>query len=867
MAEESSWQRVKEIFNGALDLDAPQQAAFLERACAGDEGLRKEVEGLLERDGKSEPFLDRPVFEAAAGLLSHEATTEAVGHRIGSYRILRELGRGGMGTVYLAERADGQYRQQVAIKKVRDGLESTQDPLRFQQERQILASLEHPNIARLLDGGVTEEGHHPYLVMEYVEGEPLDVHCDQHRLSLGARLDLFRQVCAAVHHAHRHLVVHCDLKPSNILVTADGEPKLLDFGVAKLLGSGHGPQPATKEPSGAQRMTPAFASPEQVRGEPVTTASDVYSLGVLLYILLTGRQPYGLRGRSRQELERIICEQAPLPPSEVLKEAALAQARGSTLEGLRRRLRGDLDAITGMALHKDPGGRYSSVEQLAQDLRNHQVSLPVLARRKTLAYRMSKFVRRHRLGAAAAALIVLSLLTGITAATWQARQAQAARHRAEQEQRRAEEVSAFLEDLFRAADPGLTPNPDLTLRSFLDDAARQVPTELATQPEIQGRLLDTLGQGYRRLGLYEQSREILERALEVRRKTFGQDHPAVAESLDSLGLAFMDLDRLEKAEGLVRQALGIERRTFGEEHLAVAESLNSLGLILRRKGEVATAGPLFRESLAQRRKFLGEPQREVSVSLNNLGLSLQESGQPDQARPLLEEALAQQLQLYGEGHWLVAHSRHNLSLVLADLGELNLAEEQSRKALGIYRKLLGDDHPRVAAALHNLAELLSRTGDFKASEAYYHQAIAINEARRGGVALATNLSQLAIVLFKEGRFKEAEAALIRCLDLRREGLGAGHVDFAGALYTLAVVLRSAGALTRAESYLREALDAWSETPPARNWDIPYTQGLLGEALAAAGKQQEARGWIDRGRAGLVAAGREDLAEDLDRHTR
>ena len=846
---DSSWQRVKEVFHGAADLAPDQREDFLDHACAGEPHLRREVEALLARDRRGDPRLERPVYEAAAELLARDPWEDVQGRRLGAYRILRELGRGGMGRVLLAERADGQYRQQVAIKEVLEGL---QDPLRFQQERQILASLEHPHIARLLDGGVTGDGQ-PYLVMEYIQGEPVDGYCRRHRLPLGRRLDLFRQVCAAVHHAHRHLVVHCDLKPSNILVTADGEAKLLDFGVARLLGSQHVPPVAAGESPRQLRLTPAFASPEQVRGLPLTTASDVYSLGVLLYVLLADRLPYEVRDLPPGEVEQEICHRRPPPPSRSLGEGAVVPPR---------RLKGDLDAIVLAALRKEPEERYGSAEQLAEDLRRHRKGLPVKARPNTLAYRATAFGRRHWIGVLAATLVASSLIAGIAAATWQARRAEAARHRAEQQQQRAEEVTAFLENLFRSADPGQTRNADLTLRAFLDDAAGQIPSELASQPETLGRLLNILGEGYRGLGMYEEGRKILQRALEVRRRAFGEEHEAVAESLNSLGLVLLEQGALDDAEGAVGRALEIQIRRFGEEHEAVAESLNSLGRIRRRQGQAAAAVSLFNRSLTLRRRLLGEPQRELSISLNNLGLLLHEMGQREEARPLLEEALQQRLELFGERHVLVANSRQNLALLLADLGHLEAAREQGRRALEVYRQLLGENHPRVAAGLHNLADLRYRAGDGEGAKTLLEESMAINEARRDDVALAANLMQLGRLLYQEGSYRRAEAALLRSFEIRREHPGAGHLDFSDALYSLAVVLRAGGAMARAREPLRSALEAWEGTPPPRDWDVPYTQSLLGEALLAADRREEARDWLRRGRAGLLAAGREDLALGL-----
>jgi serine/threonine protein kinase len=420
------FQNVEEIFHAALECEPNQLDAFLNEKCAGDEILRREVEALLALHRRAGSFIETPIADVASGLLKEDETDLLIGQTIGHYKISQRISAGGMGAVYLAERADRQYEKQVAIKLIKRGMDTDSVLRHFRNERQILASFDHPNIARLLDGGATESGL-PYFVMEYVEGLPVDAYCDAHALSIVERLKLFREVCAAVSYAHRHTVIHRDVKPSNILVTSDGTPKLLDFGIAKILQPSDAVEPLATL-TGVRLMTPHYASPEQVRGEALTTATDVYSLGVVLYQLLTGRKPYRLKTQAPEEISRAILEQEPPRPS-----TAIAKSDGSGKSQVLnpKSLRGDLDNIVLTALRKEPDRRYQSVEQFSEDIRRHLEALPVAARKDTLAYRSAKFIRRNTVATAAAALIFLTLIGGIVATTWQARKARAEKARAE----------------------------------------------------------------------------------------------------------------------------------------------------------------------------------------------------------------------------------------------------------------------------------------------------------------------------------------------------------------------------------------------------------------------------------------------------
>ncbi len=479
--------RLREVFDAVIDSPPASRAARLQELTAGDAELREAVARLLAAHDAAGGFLDA----GPPTLAMPDVDVAVVGRRIGAYEVVRELGRGGMGTVYLGVRVDDQYRKAVAIKVLRAALDRDVLHVRFARERQILASLDHPDIARLIDAGTTKDGQ-PYLVMDLVDGVPIDEYCTRHDLSIDARLVLFRRVCEAVHHAHRHLIVHRDLKPRNILVTADGSPRLLDFGIAKLLSPDDGEAPGVTETS-LRVMTPEYASPEQARGERVTTASDIYSLGVILFQLLTGQRPYRLPSTRLDEIVRTICDTPAARPSAVAAPT------------VTRRLRGDLDAIVLAALRKEPERRYGSVAQLSEDVRLHLAGHPIVARPDTWRYRLSKFVRRHRLAAAAAVIVAASLVGGLGVAVWQARVASQARVAAEAERARAERrfrdvrhlANRFLFEFHDAIAtlPGSTP-----ARKLVVATAVQYLDGLATESSGDRQLQEELAVAYDRIG-------------------------------------------------------------------------------------------------------------------------------------------------------------------------------------------------------------------------------------------------------------------------------------------------------------------------------------------------------------------------------
>jgi serine/threonine protein kinase/tetratricopeptide (TPR) repeat protein len=809
------WQQVKQIYQSLCEVEPEQRGAFLDQQCTSDAELRREVESLLAAGDAVPAFLDTPAVAAFGDLLTLERPESFVGQRVGPYVLSRLIASGGMGTVFLGVRADEQFEQRVAIKFVRRGLASADCLRRFFRERQTLASLEHPNIARLLDGGATADGL-PYFVMEYVEGKPIDEYCDEHCLNTARRLDLFATVCGAVRYAHQNLVVHRDLKPSNIFVTPDGAPKLLDFGIAKVLTpdpqSDRGVPTATLQPC----MTPEYASPEQIRGEPITTATDVYSLGVVLYELLTGHHPYRARSRLLHELARTICEDEPMRPStmvrrveetstdvdgvpEVLTPELVSRRRGVQPDKLRRRLSGDIDAIVLMALRKEPKRRYVSVEQFSEDIRRHLEGLPVQARHSTFGYRSARFIRRHKAGVVAASVVVLSLLGGIAATTWaagvasrerdaavRARQfAQQEAANARVEAHKSERVTSFLQNMLAAASPGRD-GPDVTVGALLDEAAARVSTEFGDDPEVESAVRTAIGETYIELGRYADAEPHLRTALAIQRRIHGEEHWDVAKSLNSLGVLLYAKGDYAEAQSCLEQALAMHRKTYGNEHPDVAQDLNNLAVVLRVQGNDAAAEPMLRQALAIRRRLYGDENRETAETLNNLANLLRSREEYAQAEPLCREVLAVRRKLLGEKHPDVAQAINNLAVVLAAQGENAEADALLRQSITLDRELLGPDHPELAGTLYNLGTLLLRSNDAAGAEPLFRECFAIRARRlpEGDPRTASTKQGLGNCLTALGRYAEAEPLVVEAYHTLDGSLGPQHVRTVSALHAV-----------------------------------------------------------------------------------
>jgi eukaryotic-like serine/threonine-protein kinase len=840
----ADWQKIEEAVALAAGMPISRRQGWLDEFCAGDESLKSEIESLLKHQTSAENFLENSVSQFAAKLLP-EDNGQPVVQKVGNYRIIKEIGHGGMGVVYLAERED-QFQQQVAIKLLKRGLDTEDILRRFRNERQILASLNHPNIAKLFDGGMTEDGL-PYFVMEYIKGEPLADYCESHDLSIDDRLRLFRRVCAAVQHAHRNLVVHRDLKPSNILVDADGEVKLLDFGVAKLLNSDplHGDPTMTQA---AQRaMTPEYASPEQVRGQRITTAADVYSLGVVLYELLTGVKPYRLKDTSAEELSRAICESEPSKPSEAKSEPP-ALAGGSTSRSSHppahaggsdlKALRGDLDNIVLMALRKDPERRYKSVEQFSEDIRRHLDALPIAARKDTFVYRTSKFLRRNKIAVASAVLIAMAIIAGFIGTVWQARvaraQAQVAREqrdKAQAAQARAEKINAFMQTIFSYANPDWFGRAggrrDLSVLEAMRDVEKRIEEDFRDEPDLRADVYQQIGDAYRTQGLYDDAERNLRAALRLRLELYGEDNAKVAESMYILSGVRQQQGDAAELERLLTKALSIQRRHPDEGNNLPYMLLDYASLLTTFKNDYASALALDREALAEFHRRYGESHLTIGLTQSELVriyTSLGDYAQAETTGSIARERFKQHPLVL----WPILESDAHIKTIR---GDYPAAEDAIKQMLALAQSK-DAKRPMMPAVHHAQSFLAYCRGDYGRATFYGEKALAT--AEETGFAHNYGLHHLARSLNRLGQAKRAETLLLKEI----ERLNQGRVfELAKLKSVLGESLAAQRRFGEAETVLLEAYETQKARVLPQQYDLHETRQRLAALYRAWGKSE------------------------------
>lgn len=843
----NSLQAARRLFEAVCDLPVEQQAPAL-HGLTDDPALRREVEALLAAQTDALGRALRPLGELMASLPETEL---AEGEALGQWRLVERLASGGMGTVFVAERADGLYRQRVAVKLLR----GRPDPAvaeRLAAERQILASLQHPGIARLYDGGTTPAGQ-PYLVMEFVAGLPLDRYLAEHRPGLGERIVLFLRICRAVAHAHRQLVVHCDLKPGNVLVREGGHPSLLDFGIARAS--------AAEGDDGLRYCTPAYAAPEQLRGERVGVAADVFGLGVMLGELLADTPP----GRGPADVD------TPVPPP---------SARGGATPWARR-LRGDLDAIAARATALDPAARYPTVDALVDDLERWQRHEPVAARNGGAAYRSGRWLRRHWRGS----LVAAATFVAAVVFTWRLAEE---RDRAERAATTARQVSELLVGAFDAADPRRTAGSrEMSAREVLDASARRIDDELAASPAIAAELQLVLGRAYRSLGQPKQSEALLRDAAEAfaspaldqpaqaanawsqlatllandrrgdeavaaanqaRRLRGPSPTPAEeADTLNSLGIALTAKGDLHAAETALQGALALRRAEGTTGAASVVASLNNLGRVQRLRGDAAASEASHREALALAGTLGPVGQPMAQLSLDGIARSLLLAGRRDEAWPVLEQSLSMAAGLYGPQSNAVAGAHNELANLLHDLGRWGEAEAHYRASLAIEAAVSGEDSPRYAVVLNNLASLAEDRGDPAAAEALFRRSLAIREAALPAADTSVVRSRLNLVrlLLRSGQLDEAG----RLLETQEaSGVAQGNEALRARLLSAELRFRR-GAPAEAEALL--ATLAFDDSPAHRPARIARDL-LVADIAAARGDAAAARAARERALAAQAA---------------
>jgi serine/threonine-protein kinase len=775
------WARAQELFLDALEQPTAERNAWVQQACAGDPALEREVRS----------FLDAHVGGGPVG--EWRATLRAPSHpeRVGAYRILRLIGEGGMGTVYLAEREGEGFQQRVALKLLRTGWGDPKQAERMQRERAILARLEHSGIARLVDGGVSEEGQ-PWLAMEYVEGAGLLRHAREQKLAVEERLQLFLQVCDAVQYAHQQLVVHRDLKPGNIMVGVDGRVRLLDFGIALLVDPEERPAGITQT---AAWLTPAYASPEQVRGERVSTLSDVYALGVLLYELLADARPYEVDARSPAQVEELVCHTMPARPSSKVQSPRL-----------RRRLEGDLDTIVLTAMAKEPERRYGSPAALAEDLRLHLTGMPVHARPASIAYRARKFVARHAMAVLSVALIVLSLAAGIWMAAGQAARADRERDAATREAERATRVSALLVDLFRFSDPTEARGEDLTAREVLERGTERIEREFGDRPDIQASLLSEVAQIHANLGQLGRAESLSRRALEIERVQLAAGSLPATTMLAQLGRILAAQGRRDEAIPVLREAVAERSRLLAAPDTILAQAQADLAWELRESGEHAAAAELFRSAIATVRRLGGDGDQGSASMLLGLAATAHDAGRFDEADSLFHDVLSHYDTAGAQPHPMAATALVSLGMLRRLREDYRGAEPLLRSGARMRFELFDQGHPDRLTAEAEYVLCLSELGNFGEAERRLRAELPVAAAALGtGHPITGTLREaLANVLVQTDRAAEAIALMDTALASRRARHGGDHPEVVVVLLRSAEPLLLVGRLDAAAARFEEA---------------------------------------------------------------
>ncbi len=802
MLDKNKFDLAKELFEDVLNINSAERENFLNEKCGNDIELKKEIFSLINTFENKEDFLEKPLAIDENALESFN--DPYIGKQIGNYLIDGEAGVGGMGIVYSGKRNDKEFEHKVAIKILKQGVTSEYLLKRFQVERQTLANLQHPNIARLLDGGRTDEGL-PYLVMEFINGIPITEYCNQNKLEIKERLELFHKVCVAVQYAHRNLVIHRDIKPGNILVNEDGNPKLLDFGIAKLVDEDLNESTEGLTRTGMWHLTPEYSSPEQINGEKITTASDIYSLGVLLYEILTDEQPYKITSSSPVAISKIITEESILKPSEKVKQTSTTRNAGNKKyyysqnpEKTFNQLKGDLDNIVFKAMHKDPEQRYSSVQDFMNDINRYLNGLPVTARRDTLTYRASKFIRRHKIGVALFILFNVLIISGLITIIYQGNIAAKERDRAQTELRKFEEVNDFILEMLSSADPGVE-SKDIKVYDILDKAAKDVETELQNQPEVKAAIKQTLGSTFIGLGEFEKAKKLLSESFEENKKLYGLYAEETAKTSHQLGLCYDWIGNFDLADSFYNLGINIYEKISDTPPKALADNLNDYGSFLTNLGLYDSSTTAFKRALNIYRSYSEEKDKKQAITINNLAVNLHYQKKVDEAEKYYLEAQEILTNLYGPNQPEIGTIYNNLAYIYLDNKDYQASEKAFQKSYEIKLALLGENHPNVGLAFVNLGMLY----------------------------------------FTEKEYGKAEVTLLNAIELFNRTKAFKDPILALGYYWLGCVYLESNKLARAEEGLNNSLRIREEIFPENNFKVWSTKGELGVCLLKQKKYKEA----------------------------
>lgn len=880
----STWEKVDKLFSAAIELEDSKRLEFLKSKCGEDIKLLNEILSLLNEEQIIHPLLDKKASE----FINVDEKLNFAGQQIGNYKLVEEIASGGMGTVFLAERCDGIFEQQVALKIIKPGLSTIPIIRRFQHERQILAKLQHPNIAKLFDGGVTED-RRPYFTMEYVDGIPIDDFCDQKKLNIEQRLKLFIKVCETVQYAHNNLVIHRDLKPSNILIQEDGTIKLLDFGISKVLSaeSANNDMPTITQAE-INLLTPEYSSPEQIKNSSISVSTDVYSLGLILYKLLTGKNAHEFKTRTFNEFEKIICETTIAKPSNIMVNSPenIFLNRKTSEKKLKKVLNGDLDNICLMALRKEPERRYASVETLLYDVERYLNDLPIVAGKESFTYISKKFLIRHKaavITAAALFFVVNGLILFYTI------QLKAERDKANLEAMKSEKIAEFLKELFLVSDPDESKGETITARELLDEGAAKLSAGLNDEPVVKSQLLNTIGNVYSNLGLYNSAEEIfknlkennnlyksdketyietiinlgniyrykgnfelagknLKDALKYCQEYLNKNNVLLSECYSSLGGYYYETGDFDKSYKNYFKAEKVIKSNYGEENSKYADLLIGMANLEFDKGNLNKSDSLYRKALKICVLVNGEINAYTANAENGLASVLRHKGDYKEAAVLYERALKTRIKIFGKDHPDVAHTLNHLSRLYYNQEQYSKAEPLARRALEIRENLYDEDHPEVNASKSSLAGTLMGLNKFKEAEKLYRSAYLSSKKKLGDNHPYTPalLGNIGNALIKQKKYDEAEKDILRSIQMLNKIPNVRKSYVANRIVNLAELYNKTNRFNLSEQILRNELRKIKNKEIDDKWIVGLAESELGFSLFKQRKNLEAEGFLING---------------------